>query len=441
MECHRQEDESGLSAIMTSRILIVSFHAPPDPAVGGLRWADFARNLASRGWQVRIITASTGEVADPTFSDVEIQRIERAVTLQDRYRRWRERRVPKSAGARWDSNKGRRGLGSRIRSSFASVPSFPDPGRGWILRGGKAVRKTVRSWQPDVVVSTGPPHSVHLAAGLGLRGSGLPWLADFRDPWATPRYMESEPSWVRMMAQVLERATLKRASVGLTTTPELQAQLETAYPSARIEWLPNGVDTAGLPARPDKLPPGLTLTHLGSVYLNRDPTPVLQAFERFLSAHPRAAEAESTFRFIGPISPEFRAALDRTVAELGIGNHVELTSTVPRKTALAILATSHVALVLAQGQDVMVPAKIYEAVAMGVPTLVISELGSAASNEARRLGAMLHEPDDVDGIVESLGHVWSRKGLRETPVPDRVDRAVLAGELEDILESVGVQPP
>jgi hypothetical protein len=74
----------------------------------------------------------------------------------------------------------------------------------------------------------------------------------------------------------------------------------------------------------------------------------------------------------------------------------------PRAQALDLLNRSHLALVLAQDQPMQVPAKLYESVGAGIPTLVIAEQASAAACEARRIGAMTLDGSDVDGLRSVL---------------------------------------
>jgi hypothetical protein len=66
------------------------------------------------------------------------------------------------------------------------------------------------------------------------------------------------------------------------------------------------------------------------------------------------------------------------------------------------LSRSHLSLVLAQDQPMQVPAKLYESMALCVPTLVIAEEMSAAASEARRVGAMTLDGANVEGLRSVL---------------------------------------
>lgn len=75
---------------------------------------------------------------------------------------------------------------------------------------------------------------------------------------------------------------------------------------------------------------------------------------------------------------------------------------IPRDLALQQVAETSLSVVLAQGQHSMVPAKLYESVALGVPTLVITESDSASAAAATRVGAIQREPNDIEGIADVL---------------------------------------
>lgn len=426
---------------MERRLLLLSFHAPPEPAIGGLRWWGLSRHLAKRGWAVHMITAAAGASAEPVPADMDVETIERRSTIQDRYRAVRRaqkarrpatdkpnpsyRAAPEHGGA----------AGAReatLRSNLAALLSFPDHGRGWVLRAAAATRRAVRDFGPGIVVSTGPPHSVHLAAALGLGWRSIPWVIDFRDPWTDVSHPYTATGWSLGLLRRLEQASLRRAALVLTTTPDVRDAVQQSHPEARVAWLPNGVDTETLPQRPSDAFPGLCMTHLGSLYFNRSPVPALRAFARFLARHPAAAAAGSTLRFVGSVSTDFQPTLEATIAELGIHERVEVTGMIPRDGALEILARSQVALVLAQGQPAMVPAKLYEAVGMGLPTLVLTEHDSATATEANRLGAAVHAPDDEQGITDTLSRIWSGDWAATEGLPSIRDHAHLAAEVEEL---------
>jgi hypothetical protein len=104
----------------------------------------------------------------------------------------------------------------------------------------------------------------------------------------------------------------------------------------------------------------------------------------------------------GPLESPHREIMQREIEELGLGGQVKVHGMLSRRSALELLARAEMALVLAQNQPLCVPAKLYESVALGTPTLVIAEADSAAAREARRVGAMTVDAEDVTAISAVL---------------------------------------
>jgi hypothetical protein len=75
------------------RLLMLSFRAPPEPAMGRLRWWSLSRHLAKRGWAVHMITAAPGASGEPVPADTVVEKAERPKTLQDRHRAVRKAQV------------------------------------------------------------------------------------------------------------------------------------------------------------------------------------------------------------------------------------------------------------------------------------------------------------------------------------------------------------
>jgi len=422
------------------RLLVVSFHAPPDGAVGGLRWWGLSRELARRGWLVQLLTAADGPKGICP-EGMSVTRVPPHRTLNDRYSRWRqslreeddseeaEPTAPneETSGWRFGSEAAR-----ILRREVGGLLSFPDGARGWIFRAVAEVRKCAKEFRPDVVVSTGPPHSVHLAVGLAIRGTGVPWLADFRDPWGDEARLHQDVAWAAPVIAKFEAWVGRSADGLLTNTPELASLFRKRFSRASVECLPNGVDIDDLPERSSDPYSGLSIVHLGTLYHRRDPLPVIRAFGRFLRSH-EDARADSRFRLVGHANPGFRERITAVAEEEGLADRVELIGRKPRKDALEVLARSNLSLVLAQNQGTAVPAKIYESIAMGIPTLAVTESTSATASAARRLGAAAYSSEDIDGMAKAMADIWEGRWNGRIPQGTRVTYAELARDAEALL--------
>src|SRR5688500_2008490 len=156
------------------RLLVITYHFPPDGSVGGQRWAGLSKYLARLGWEVHVITAAVAGEGDTT-PYVHRHVRDRRRTLNDFYRsaiKRRRGRVQSHHGTQAASMPARQPSTrfptlAGVRRILGSSMNLPDQGRGWVLRAARAARKLLRERRFAVVVSSGPPHSAHFAALLG----------------------------------------------------------------------------------------------------------------------------------------------------------------------------------------------------------------------------------------------------------------------------------
>lgn len=433
------------------RVLVISFHYPPDGFVGGLRWSGLTRYLAELGWRCTVLTAAQGESEDRC--GVTVHRLPRRTTLNDIYRRARAGRGSENnTAATATSTNGVRAAGrlpswrewiDRLRLEGGQTLAIPDEGRGWVVRAGRQARRLVRELQPDVVVTSGPPHSAHLAGYLATRGRGVRWVADFRDPWAGPvtdawldmPHVRSHVS--RFVLGTLERLVVRSADAMVCNTTQMGDFFAKRYPGLRPLWIPNGVDGAGLPPRSAARFEGLSIAYVGTLYGGRDLTAVLDGFARFLATRTSEERRHSILRVAGNVVAADLARLEASAAARGLTANVQYLGSLPRAQALELAGRSHVALVLAQQQELQVPAKLYELVRLGVPTVVVGSADGAAASESRRLGAFAVQPDDVQEIARLLAWI-SAGGARPAASPNAaLDYRDLAPLMSRVLTNGG----
>ncbi len=425
------------------RLLVISYHFPPDGTIGGQRWAVLSKYLARLGWEVHVVTRS------PPGSEQDSPGVYRHVhhrrrTLNDVYRaaagRFRRasdadrQLIPRNAG------RPRRSFLSMTLSAARRVAGssiyLPDHARGWVSRAASAARGLLRERQFDVVITSGPPHSAHVAGMFATRGSDVPHWIDMRDPWSTMHEMLLPEDRVvraeRFLLRRIERFVFPRATRVIVNTREFASALRADEPELDVVWFPNGVDLEQLPPREESGVERCTLAYVGAIYANRNLSCVLAAMRELLRDRPAAAAALK-LNVAGPLESPHRERMSDDIAAAGLASHVRIHGVLPRTQALELLSRSHLALVLAQGQPMCVPAKLYESVGLGVPTLVIAEESSAAASEARRIGAMTLEDADVDGLRSLLEDMLAgRIPIRvETRTP--ISYEALAVEMDRLL--------
>ena len=447
---HRSAPQGVLIPVISPerKLVVLSYHFPPDGAIGGLRWAGLTKYLAAHGWQSWVITGApdTGVPIDR----VEVMSRPRWPILNDVYRAFRMSRVAKGAATQASRRSNaprlprstppgaravvtsRRSFPARLRYELAVLLGLPDEARGWLLRAAWTARRLLWRERPPIIVSSGPPHSAHFAAWLATRLSRVTWIVDMRDPWAGPfsdawsatPFLQSV--FARRMFLWLERLVVRDATLVVCNTREFASTLAARYPGARIEYVPNAVDRALLPEITDAPFDGLGIVHVGTIYGGRDLGPVLVALQAFLARHPGARTDGTRLRIAGSVEDPYATVLRGQISDLGLTGVVESFGMLSRANALQLVGRSRLAIVLAQQQELQVPAKLYEMVAMGVPTVVIAELDSATASEARRLGADIVVPEDVESLALLIEQRWSATDVQPAPVSGEVDYQQMA---------------
>jgi glycosyltransferase involved in cell wall biosynthesis len=411
----------------TRRLLLITYYFGPDGPVGGLRWSGITKYLSRLGWKVAVVTAHSAGRDGPIGPQVES--CPRLWTFSDGWRLLRRLAFGPALGgfpkaSRVGNASVTPGLLRRLGREVGAFLTFPDESRGWMLRAALRARSVIRRFRPQVVVSSGPPHSAHLVAGLATMGSAVPWLIDLRDPWAgpLPKIWESHrilgTRMFRVAAPRLERLAFRTAQGIITNTHQLAAALAARYPDVPVVCVPNGVDAESLPPPARHKYPGLGIAYAGTLYTGRDLGPVVQALRAFLERHPEAAQAGAKLRVAGQADDGHARAFYNAVAAAGMEQYVEVLGPLPRAEALNVVSRSRLAVVLAQQQELQIPAKLYELVTMGVSTLVVAPRGSAAGVEGNRVGAVVRDAADVEGIMGVLEQLWrDGSGAPSCPVP------------------------
>jgi glycosyltransferase involved in cell wall biosynthesis len=427
------------------RLLVISYHFDGEVSVGGLRWSGLTRALAARDWRVAVLTGPPAPGAGP-WAPVRVDACSRLPTVIDGLR-FARRRLPRAAPGRSPAasrtHPGRLRPLAVLARELGACLTFPDESRGWMLRATVRARSMIRQFRPDVVLSSGPPHSAHVVAWAAARGTGIRRLVDLRDPWAGPfkRAWDAHSIFgsrsFRILSAGLERLVLLRADGLITNTPGLARALAARYSGLGITCIPNGVDPESLPPATRERYPPLSVAYAGTLYGGRDLQPVLRALRSFLDRHPEAACAGTRLRVAGEITTEHARALDDAARATGMTRHLEMLGPLSRPRALDLVSRSHAAVVLSQGQQLQVPAKLYESLGMGVRTLVVAEPGSSAWLEGIRVGAAVHDPRDIEGLAAEFEAIWRDSDRARSPCPEAITYQAIARQIEPLLAGGG----
>jgi hypothetical protein len=423
------------------RILFVSGFFPPYSPLGAVRPPALVAYWRARGHDVRVIAlknpAVTGKIPLPlpeervTYVPFEmpgggVQRIAHGVL--GALRRLRPHPAAAADGARPASAPPPEEAGAlrHLRRLYQYGVQFPDRYRSWMKPGVEAGVTLARSWRPELVYSSGPPHSAHIVASRIARRLSLPWVVELRDVWANNPYVQN-PAPIELAQRILSRGVLRQATACVTLTATASAEVHAITGRPTVVSF-NGFereDFAGL----DHVPPldaeRLTIVHAGVIYAGRrDPVALFQALA-----------------ILGPERHAVRvlfyhddmASVLRRAEQAGVADCIEICRPVPRAEILRIERAADVLLLCRWADprdDGIIPGKIFEYIGARRPILAVgSTTGEAAqiirggdfglvSNSpmeiARQLRRWIKEKHARGGRLPDLPRDATHAFLRET---------------------------
>jgi glycosyltransferase involved in cell wall biosynthesis len=382
------------------RVLMVAYHFPPLAGSSGIQRAlRFVQHLPSFGWEPLVLTVR------PTAYEHTSSDLDSAVPVGTIVRR--------SFGL--DTAR-HLAIGGR----YAAWTARPDRWMTWRFDGVRQGLQMIREFKPNVLWSTYPIATAHLIGADLQQRSGLPWIADFRDPMAQDDYPSDPVTWQQYAD--IESRTVRQARLSTFTTPSAARLYTQRYPdvAARMAVLENGYDEESFPAPdPDETPtpltPGcLTLLHSGVVYATeRDPTQLFGALRRLKEAG-KLEDGALRIRFRAAVHEDL---LHQLAAKHQVQDCIEVCPPIPYRDALHEMMRADGLLVLqAANCNAQIPAKIYEYLRAGRPVLCLSHPEGDTEAALRSAGIHAHaQLDDSAGIEHLLtGFVADVKAGRLT---------------------------
>jgi glycosyltransferase involved in cell wall biosynthesis len=444
------------------KVLLVSYHFPPDPAVGALRPAKTAKHLARLGWRPYVLTVKErylrgqdeGRLADvegipvirtamwPSVSQLVLRLTDRVSVLQ-RLRTAGARNRPRPID-NWARAQVRRGGPPEIlRRHLDALFELPDKQIGWLLPAVWAAYRVIKRERIALVVTSSPPPTTALV------GLALSWLTDaklvtdLRDPWFAPLGRPADCSnalsdWIQRW---LERQLMRRSSRVVTTTEQYRQFLAATYPDVpadRFATIWNGYDAedfADVPAPAARR--GVTVAYLGTFYFGRTPRAFLRAVAELIREG-AITRSELQIRFIGDVRQAEGESVAALVQSERLDGCVTIEDPVSHRQALGIMKAADVLLLLAPDQYYCIPAKAFEYMGAGARILCLARDGATAALIRQTGTGAVVEPDDVGGIKAALRSLLDHCGSGQIGRPDgvaRYERRILAAEFAKVLET------
>ncbi len=387
------------------KVLFITYYWPPAGGVSAQRIIHFVKNLSKVGVECHVIHPLNPSYyqIDNDLNDLIPKEVQlHPVSIKDITRL--VKKVPKmNAEGNIKSKSG--GIFSQLSKWLRANLFIPDPKVNWVNPVVKSAKVLIEEKQIDLVFTNGTPHSVHLA-GLKLKTEfGLPWIADFRDPWTKIDYFESMPLSKRSLRKhrTLEAQVVSSADMCLTVSPTWTEDFKTLG-AKNATCITNGYDQEIKKQKESDF----IISHVGSLHGDRSLDDLLIAFDLLVKKE-TDAQGKCKLVLVGNVSSETQEHIKNNIPEdrlhfTGIVNHQEAKKWIARSAVLLLPINQ------TKDAEGRIPAKLFEYLASKTPIVVLgSKDGDAADIVRKTKSGQCFEQDQYKLLYEYLHNLRTQE--------------------------------
>ena len=412
---------------------------------GTQRIAKFCKYLPDFGWTPIVITVKdVAYYAHDTTLMNDVQHTEivrthsldplRILALRKKNHQEKNTGPDKHFQAAWRGNKG--------LNTFNRILNWlliPDSKVLWLPFVIFQALKIIRHQNIEIVFTTSPPHSLHLAGVFLKLIAGTKWVGDFRDEWTGGESQPCPTTFHLWLNRIIEKFTLKRMDAMLGICQHLVDNLykKSGNSSALYKTMPNGFDADDFEAVQHEPPlPKFTVVHCGSISKVSDPEPFLMALESLFHEQPNLRDRIAV-RFVGI---DVFGRLNPLLEKYGLADVVEAKPYLPHQQAIRLMMQAHVLLLLVirKTKEEIITSKVYEYLATGRRILAIIPSGELAdiltAADAGKIILNHHRIDQIKGAISAFyaEYIKGTLNIQPTQFINQFERKRLTEDLATI---------
>ena len=391
----------------SKKILIISYYWPPSGGVGVQRWMNFALQLKERGWDPVVLTPE-----NPQFEIKDEQLLDRVKEIVvKRVPIWEPFDLFHSLTGQKDRKNVQQGLVlEKSRKSAIDALTvwirgnllIPDPRVFWLRKAAKAALELIEQEKVDYMVTTGPPHSMHLIGRrVKRRVNQVKWIADFRDPWSKWDVLKklNASALALWIHQRLEHSVVQEADHVITVSDRLASSLGAAH------VIHNGVTIGSRKSESKPAKDSFTIGYYGLLNELRNPSKLWLILDQ-MCREDEAFASKLKIRIGGVISESIKSELmkldqlkDR-VSFLGYLPHDSLVNEYSKCDLLLLLLNK------SDNSKWILPIKFFEYISARRMMLCLGERNSDLGNlmNNRNVGEILSysEISQITAFIEDV---------------------------------------
>lgn len=344
------------------KVLIITYYWPPAGGPGVQRWLKFVKYFRDFGIEpvVYVPENPTYPLEDSSLvSEIPegIEILKQPIFEPYRFAEVFSKKESKTISKGIIAGKEKQSFVQRLLLYIRGNFFIPDARKFWVRPSVEYLKDFIIENKIETIITTGPPHSVHLIGRELKRQVGVKWLADFRDPWTTIGYHDKLKLTRRSVQKHkrLEKEVLQEADhivvTSFTTQKEFQNLTETS-----VSVVTNGFDKESIPET--VLDTKFTVSHIGSLLSGRDPKLFWKALHE-LTQENQAFAKTFQLQLVGAVSEDVLSSIKKA----GLSDFIVFKGYVSHIEAIQIQRSSQVLLLIeidSKGTKCIIPGKLFE---------------------------------------------------------------------------------
>lgn len=434
---------------MSKRVLIITYYWPPSGGIGVLRCLKIAKYLREYGWEPIIYTPQNAHypfIDHSNDKDIPVN----AEILKTKI--WEPFSLYKILTGRKKSDNvnnvlnvldGKASLMHKFSVWVRSNFFIPDARAMWIKPSVKYLKKYLKSNPVDAMFTCGPPHTNTRIATLLKKDLGIPYLADFQDPWTQVDYFSQLilTKWGLAKHKRQEQEAFAAADAMTIVSKSWKKDIE-SIGAKNVSVLYWGYDPDDYKNRVSSVDKKFTLSHLGLMGHDRNPTVLFEVLEEIMQEQ---SEFKTDFEL--RLAGEVDYTVENAYKRHNLEENVNFLGSVSRKDALQMTMNSNILLLLLNQQDNAqgrVPGKFFEYLASRRPIISLGHTNGDVADILRETGhgeALEYEDkESIKKVILSLYRKYKAGTLNQPLEGDisNYSHKVLTGKVADILNNISL---
>nr|WP_209309678.1 glycosyltransferase family 4 protein [Tamlana crocina] len=427
-------------AKVSKKVLIITYYWPPAGGPGVQRWLKFVKYLPQ--FDVEPIVYIPENSNYPLVDDSLESEIPKGITIlkqpiKEPYRLAKlfSKKSSKTISKGIIPEEKEQSLLEKFMLFVRGNFFIPDARVGWVKPSVKFLSEYIQTENIETIITTGPPHSLHLI-GLQLKNRlNIKWLADFRDPWTTIGYHKALKltKWSANKHKLLEKRVLNTADRIIVTSEVTKNEFE-ELTNKPIEVITNGYDDES--TVDFQMDEKFTLAHIGSLLSKRNPENLWEVLAELINED---ADFSKDFQLnlVGAVSENVKNSLKKST----LSDYVNEVGYVSHKESIVFQKKSQLLLLIeidSEDTQCIIPGKLFEYMISNRPIIALGPNGSDVEKiiKETNTGQYFYYSDygSLKNTILQYYDAYKNKGIQSYPIGlQKYHRKALTQSLSKLL--------